>query len=65
MLLGDGIIVFAQILVAFQVVYEELFISKYNVGPFLKPFITLFIVFTEVTVMLEPKSFCQLIYVLV
>ena len=34
MLLGDGIIVFAQILVALQMVYEEMFISKYNVGFF-------------------------------
>ena len=32
MLLGDGIIVFAQILVAFQMVYEELYIAKYNVS---------------------------------
>ena len=32
MVIGDMLIIFAQIIVAFQVVYEEKFITKYNVS---------------------------------
>ena len=32
MVIGDVLIIFAQVIVAFQVVYEEKFIMKYNVS---------------------------------
>ena len=32
MVIGDALIIFAQVIVAFQVVYEEKFITKYNVS---------------------------------
>ena len=40
MVIGDMLIIFAQIIVAFQVVYEEKFITKYNVSSF-NPLISL------------------------
>ena len=34
MVIGDMLIIFAQIIVAFKFVYEEKFINKYNVSAF-------------------------------